>query len=169
MSTISTAQAKPLILEALKAREFAYVPYSKFRQVAQHGSSLVGAALLTEDGSIIRGCNVENASYGAGICAERTALTKAVSEGTKKFVAIAVSSDVPAPTTTPCGICRQFIREFCADSTPIYMVSSSFPSAEMCSDDDVLAAIENEKIVKQVTLGDLLPMSFGPENLQQTS
>jgi cytidine deaminase len=75
------------------------------------------------------------------------------------------SSDVPAPTTTPCGICRQFIREFCPDTTPVYMVSSTFPAGEMCSQDDVLAAMEDPKMVRKVTFGELLPMSFGPENL----
>lgn len=74
-------------------------------------------------------------------------------------------SDVASPSTTPCGICRQFIREFCADTTPVYMVSSTFPSDKLCSEDEVLAGIEDTKHVRKVLFGDLLPMSFGPENL----
>lgn len=86
----------------MKAREFAYCPYSNFK---------VGAALLTEDGQIFRGCNVENVSYTVGTCAERTAMAKAVSEGKKKYTSIAVVAE-SANITTPCGACRQFIYEF---------------------------------------------------------
>lgn len=97
-----------LLEEAKKARKTAYAPYSKF---------LVGAALLCTDGSIYTGCNVENASYGAANCAERTAFFKAVSEGKRTFRAIAVAGGKedadelePCP---PCGICRQVMEEFC--------------------------------------------------------
>ena len=89
-----------LIKTAIDARQKAYAPYSKF---------LVGAALLTDDGSVFTGCNVENTSYGLCICAERTAICKAVSEGHQKFEAIAVAA---TPFATPCGACRQFIVEF---------------------------------------------------------
>ena len=87
---------------AAAAREYAYVPFSKFK---------VGAALLTEDGKIFTGCNVENASYGLTNCAERTAIFKAVSEGYTKFQAIAVIAECPQ-AVAPCGACRQVIAEF---------------------------------------------------------
>ena len=83
--------SKQLIQEAIEARKQAYVPYSKFQ---------VGAALLTRDGKVYRGCNVENASYGLCNCAERTALFKAVSEGDKEFVAIAIVADTEASSTS---------------------------------------------------------------------
>ncbi|KAF8514472.1 cytidine deaminase [Gautieria morchelliformis] len=127
-----------------QAREAAYSPYSKFR---------VGAALLSDNGEIIKGANVENASYGAGICAERTAIVKAVSEGVKSYIALAVTSDVHGPVA-PCGICRQVIREFCALEMPILLVhgnwTRNFPDR-----------------VKQLTLEELLPYSFGPEDLER--
>ena len=94
-----------LIAAARAARENAHAPYSKFR---------VGAALLGKSGRIYTGCNVENASYGLTICAERTAIVKAVSEGERQFEAIAVVTDVEK-LTPPCGACRQFISEFCGD------------------------------------------------------
>ena len=93
---------KNLISEALKAREHAYVPYSGLR---------VGAALLCSDGSIFTGVNIENVSYGATNCAERTAVFKAVSEGRRSFMAIAVASDMDK-LIYPCGICRQVLAEF---------------------------------------------------------
>ncbi len=92
-----------LIKLAIASRQKAYAPYSNF---------LVGAALLTKDGTIFSGCNVENTSYGLCICAERTAICKAVSEGHQAFEAIAVSA---TPFATPCGACRQFIVEFGRD------------------------------------------------------
>lgn len=93
---------KRLVEEAIKARTFSYSPYSKFA---------VGAAVLTEDGSIYTGCNIENASYGLTNCAERTAIFKAVSEGNKSFQAIAIVADTKGPCS-PCGACRQVIAEF---------------------------------------------------------
>jgi len=89
-----------LITSAIEAREKAYAPYSKFK---------VGAALLTTDGKVFTGCNVENSSYGLCVCAERTAICKAVSEGFREFEAIAIAAH---PFASPCGACRQFIVEF---------------------------------------------------------
>ena len=94
-----------LIKLATEARENAYAPYSRFK---------VGAALLTSDGRVFTGCNVENATYGLTVCAERVALWKAVSEGEKKFEAVAVVADGERPPS-PCGACRQLLWEFCDD------------------------------------------------------
>lgn len=94
-----------LIEAAISAREKAYAPYSKFK---------VGAALLGKSGTIYSGCNVENAAYGATICAERVAAGKAVSEGEKEFIALAVVLEADEPGS-PCGICRQFLAEFGMD------------------------------------------------------
>lgn len=91
-----------LINKAIKAQEFAYAPYSSFR---------VGAALLCDNGKVFTGCNVENASFGATNCAERTAIFKAISEGETNFLAIAITSS-SKKYTYPCGICRQVISEF---------------------------------------------------------
>ena len=103
-----------LIDEATAAREGAYAPYSNFK---------VGAALLLADGSIVRGCNIENASFGATNCAERTAIFKAVSEGHKDFKAIAIvggkANEPLSDYAYPCGICRQVMCEFCPDDFPI--------------------------------------------------
>lgn len=131
-----TAEYEKLILEAKKGMEGAYAPYSKFH---------VGAALLTDTGEIIRGCNIENASYGLSNCAERTALFKAVSEGKMKFTAMAIIGDTPEPIA-PCGACRQVIREFCDMDMPI-----------------ILANINGK--THKTTIRTLLPNSFGPEDL----
>lgn len=104
---------KELFMMAVKARENAYCPYSDFR---------VGAALLAEDGKIYTGVNVENSSYGAAICAERTAFVKAVSEGQRKFRAIAIAGgkgEELEERCWPCGICRQFMYEFSHELTVI--------------------------------------------------
>jgi len=93
---------KMLYAEALKVRENAYAPFSGFQ---------VGAALLTEDGQVYTGVNIENSSYGATICAERTAFVKAISEGHRKFKALAVTAG-DEQEALPCGICRQFMYEF---------------------------------------------------------
>ena len=98
-----------LIKSAIKASQNAYAPFSNFK---------VGAALLAENGEVFLGCNIENSSYGATICAERTALVKAVSDGTRSFSAIAVVSD-KNQMTYPCGICRQFMFEFMPDAEVI--------------------------------------------------
>ena len=95
---------KELFRMAVKASENAYVPFSIFH---------VGAALLTKDGQVYTGCNIENSSYGATICAERTAMVKAVSEGVREFEAIAIAGN--GGTSWPCGICRQFMFEFSED------------------------------------------------------
>ena len=106
---------EPLIQAALKVREQAYAPYSNF---------LVGAALLTADGSVFVGCNVENASYGLAICAERNAITTAVAAGKQDFVGIAVAA---TPLASPCGACRQFIFEF-GDDIQIISVDAANPA-----------------------------------------
>lgn len=133
---LTTEQVQALRDQCLAAREYAYAPYSKFR---------VGCAILTKAGSIVTGANVENASYGAGICAERTAITRCVMEGQKELQAIAILSDM-ADCVSPCGICRQFIREF-APKVPVLMFSG-----------------QSDKMVCH-TLEELLPLSFGPEHL----
>ncbi len=97
-------RARQLLARAEDALKYAYAPYSKFK---------VGCALLTGDGEIYTGCNIENASYGATNCAERTAIFKAVSEGHRNFVALAIAGN--ASHVLPCGICRQVIMEFCSD------------------------------------------------------
>lgn len=101
---------KKLIQIAKEAMAFAYAPYSNF---------LVGAALLTEDGDIYTGCNIENASYGATNCAERTAIFKAISEGKRQFKKIAIVSSAE-DVTFPCGICRQVLAEFMPDGEVIF-------------------------------------------------
>ena len=127
---------------AKKAAEYAYVPYSKFP---------VGAALECSDGTIFTGCNVENAAYGDTICAERTALFKAVSEGVREFDAIAIVGSKVGETNTlvtgPCGVCRQALYEFGGPELTVIMARS-----------------EDDYIV--TTLGDLLPYGFGPANLE---
>lgn len=129
---------KKLIQEALKSKEDAYVPYSKFH---------VGAALLTVGGEVFTGCNIEIASYSPTICAERTAIFKAVSEGAKDIDTIAIVGD--AGFTYPCGVCRQVIREFGKDARIIIAKSE-----------------EDYRVYK---LEDLLPHSFGPEDLSKGS
>ena len=126
---------RELVERALEMRRFSYAPYSHFR---------VGAALECEDGSVYTGCNVENAAYGSSRGAERTALVKAVSEGRRRFVRLAVAGD-SADYCWPCGACRQMLREFGTDL-------------------EVLAA-NREGAYVSVPLEELLPHSFGPETL----
>ena len=107
---------KELVALAEQARERSYCPYSRFA---------VGAALLCADGTVFTGCNIENAAFGPSVCAERTAIFKAVSEGHRDFAALAVAGG-PAGSPVerecpPCGVCRQVLREFCADVFPVYM------------------------------------------------
>ena len=127
---------KELIEKAFAAREKAYAPYSKFR---------VGAAVLTADGKIDTGCNVENASYPVGICAERVAMSKAVSDGEMKFKAIVIVGS-GADYWTPCGMCRQFMAEFCKGDFKI--ISAKSP--------------EDYKIF---SLAELLPHTFDSDSL----
>jgi cytidine deaminase len=121
---------------ARAAMKHSYSPYSHFR---------VGAALLTRKGKIYTGCNIENSSYGLTVCAERTALFKAVSEGEKQFIAIAIASDEDA-FTPPCGACRQVIMDLAGEI------------------DIVLA--KKDGSVKILRTGDLLPLPFGIDNLK---
>lgn len=117
----------PLIEAATQARERAFAPYSNFR---------VGAALEAEDGTIVAGCNVESASYGLTICAERVALVKAISDGLRGFRRIAIVTDVEE-LTPPCGACRQLLWEFAPDAevvlanlagkTAVYRVAELLP------------------------------------------
>ena len=113
-----------LLQKARAAREAAYAPYSGFR---------VGAALLTASGSIYTGCNVENASFGATICAERSAVSAAVSAGEREFRAIALTAGGSA--VTPCGICRQVLSEFSKDGelTVIYDLDSGYETDSLAS------------------------------------
>ena len=102
---MSGSDARPLVLAAIAARERAHAPLSRFK---------VGAALETADGAIVTGCNVENATYGLTICAERLAMFKAVSDGHRRFTRVVVAADTPNPTP-PCGACRQILWEFGGD------------------------------------------------------
>lgn len=136
-------EAVRLMKLAQEAREYAYAPYSGFA---------VGAALLCEDGSVVTGCNVENAAYSPGNCAERTAVFKAVSEGKKKYKSIAVVGAKQGEVLngnnvcSPCGVCRQVLGEFCeATSFFVYVTDG------------------RELFV--YTLEELLPMAFGPAQL----
>ncbi|KAI0430084.1 cytidine deaminase [Xylaria sp. FL1042] len=139
---LSEAQFRELHRRCVGAKDTAYCPYSKFR---------VGAALLSADGDgdgdgvYFNGANVENASYPVGTCAERVAFGKAVTEGHRRISAVAVATDI-SPPATPCGMCRQFIREFCDLTAPILMFDK---------DDNYVV----------MRLEDLLPLSFGPECL----
>lgn len=138
---LSEEQKKKLITAALLARKMAYIPYSGYA---------VGAALLSADGKIYTGCNIENASYGATNCAERTAFFKAVSEGEREFAAIAITGgkkgETPDGFAYPCGICRQVMKEF--------------GKADFC----VLVA-KSEEEYEEYTLEQLLPHGFGGDNL----
>lgn len=129
---------KLLLEKAYEGRENAYAPYSNFK---------VGAAVLAENGKIYTGCNIENASYGATNCAERTAIFKAISEGNRKIRAIAIVG-ADDEYTYPCGICRQVIAEFADENTEIILGKKSL-----------------EYIVK--TLAEILPGAFTKEALQK--
>ena len=132
---------RELVRMAIAARENAYTPYSHFK---------VGAALLAKDGRVFTGCNIECASYSPTNCAERTALFKAVSEGAREFSAIAVvgwkEEEKCTSFAAPCGVCRQMLFEFCGPDMPVIMAKS-----------------EEDTLV--MTLGELLPVGFGPDNL----
>lgn len=133
-----------IVSEALRMRQYSYVPYSHFR---------VGAALLTENGDIYTGCNIENAAYTPTNCAERTAFFKAVSEGERSFTAIAIAGGAEDAKEleycSPCGVCRQVMMEFCNPET--FQV--------------VLVKSETEYQV--FTLQEILPLGFGPKDLEK--
>jgi len=141
---IPEAIIEQMIKEAKNARNNAYAPYSEFK---------VGAALLAADGdnyNIINGCNIENAAYSPGNCAERTAIFKAVSEGYRDFKAIAIvagKNDITESYTSPCGVCRQVLREFVNPKEFVIIMAKS----------------ETDYVIK--TLEELFPMSFGPSDL----
>jgi cytidine deaminase len=126
-----------LLAAAEAARAAAYAPYSSFQ---------VGAALLADDGSVQPGCNVENASYPAGICAERTAVAAAVAAGKRRFTAIAVAGP-DGVAITPCGICRQVLSEFSPDGS-LRVIARDAAGA-----------------VRATTIAALLPGAFGPGDL----
>uniref|UniRef100_A0A8C6UU94 Cytidine deaminase n=1 Tax=Neogobius melanostomus TaxID=47308 RepID=A0A8C6UU94_9GOBI len=136
LGALTEDRLKMLIREANAAKAQAYSPYSHFR---------VGSALLTRDNRIFTGCNVENACYNLGQCAERNTIAKAVSEGYKSFRAIVISSDLSEKFISPCGGCRQFMREFGLD-WEVYLTKTDGSSLRM-------------------TVAELLPVSFGPEDL----
>ena len=131
------------IEQAIEARSHAYTPYSHFQ---------VGAALLTKQGKVYKGCNIENAAYTPSNCAERTAIFKAVSEGEREFAAIAIVGSMEGESNTlptgPCGVCRQVMAEFCSLDMPVIIAKSPADYITM-------------------TLGELLPLSFGPANLHK--
>jgi cytidine deaminase len=125
-----------LIEESKKAREKAYVPYSKFG---------VGAAILTTDGKVYHGCNIENAAYSMCNCAERTALFSAYSQGDRDFSMLAVVADTDRPCS-PCGACRQVISELCPKDMKV-----------------VLTNLKGD--ILEITVAELLPGAFSPEDL----
>ena len=133
---MTAEQERTLALAALRARANAYAPYSHWT---------VGAALLTAEGDVIPGCNVENAAYGPTNCAERTALFAAVAQGKRRFAALAVAGgpqgETPAAFCPPCGVCRQALAEFCGPDFSIFLVKSP-------------------EEVEEHTLGELLPLCF---------
>jgi len=135
---LTEEQKRALVAAAATVRKFAYAPYSDYP---------VGAALLTADGTTVTGVNVENAVYSTGLCAERTAVFKAVSEGYRSFQAIAV---VTPNGGTPCGSCRQALSEFAPDVQGII-------------------ADETGRILHELPLTTLLPYSFGPKDLERTA
>lgn len=129
--------------KALEMRSRAYTPYSHFN---------VGAALLCKDGSIYTGCNIENAAYTPANCAERMAFFNAVGDGKREFTAIAIAGGNEAAESldycAPCGVCRQVMKEFCEASFEVILAKS-------------------QKDYRVFTLEELLPMGFGPENLEK--
>lgn len=120
-----------LLDKAKEVMNNAYAPYSNFK---------VGAAILTENGDVYTGCNIENASYGATICAERTAAVKAVSEGHRRFLKIAIVS-MEGTYTYPCGMCRQFLSEF-------------------MTEDGMVIVEDSTEGIKEIAFKELLPLSF---------
>lgn len=141
MRSLEEKEIKELIEIALAQRTFSYAPYSGFR---------VGAALLAKNKKVFGGCNIENAAYSPGNCAERTAIFKAVSEGVQEFDAICIVGGKDEKLTefaAPCGVCRQVMMEFCEPDFTIILATDT----------------ENFQCF---SLKELLPMGFGPKNLQ---
>lgn len=142
MNELDKNTIQKLITAAIKARKKSYSPYSHYQ---------VGAALLSGDGQIITGCNIENAAYTPTNCAERTAFFKAVSEGIRDFRAIAIvgspEGDVLTQYAYPCGVCRQVMMEFCSPS------------------DFQIIVAKSEDDYRVMKLRELLPEGFGPDNL----
>lgn len=132
---LTTRVKEELIRKANEAREQAYAPYSRYQ---------VGAAVLTADGQVFTGCNIENAAYPSSLCAERVAIFKAVSEGHRQLRAIAV---VTSNGGSPCGGCRQVMREFGGKQLIVLIADGS------------------GTLLEELTLDELLPRSFGPEEL----
>ena len=130
-------QIKEYIKQANEILDRAYVPYSKFQ---------VGAVVVDMNGNVYKGINVENASYGLTICAERNAISSAITEGMKKIDLIVITGNTDEPIS-PCGMCRQVIREFATPDTRI-----------------VLATSKNDNYIVW-TLEEMIPYSFGPEHL----
>ncbi|KAL8283665.1 hypothetical protein RQP46_005460 [Phenoliferia psychrophenolica] len=155
--TLTAEQRETLIQNSLKARDGSYSPYSHFR---------VGACLLAEDGTYVFGANVENASYGGAICAERTAIVKGVSEMKRKYHGLAVSSDIKGPIS-PCGICRQILREFCPLDMPILLVPSHYSDKTITVSLKEMNNVKTDDKLVETTMEELLPFSFGPEDLER--
>lgn len=130
-------QNRDLIEKAKEAMQYAYTPYSNFK---------VGAALLTKSGKVYLGCNIENSSYGATNCAERTAIFKAISEGEREFVKIAVVS-TSGEETYPCGICRQVLAEHMPDGSFLFE--------------------DRNKAIKEYGMDEILPYAFTKESLNK--
>jgi len=135
-ASLTPQQVDRLLAAARDAQLRAHAPYSRFR---------VGAAVLDESGRIHAGCNVENAAYPLGMCAEALAIATMVREGGRSVAGLVVVGEGER-LVTPCGGCRQRLREFAADATPVFVA-------------------DLERVRAQFTLGELLPESFGPENL----
>lgn len=132
---------KELMVAANEARKFAYTPYSHFK---------VGAALLTKSGKLYTGCNIENSSYTPTVCAERTAVFKAVSEGESNFAVIAVvggKEEIPLEFCSPCGVCRQVLAEFCGA--------------------DFRILLGNPEKFQSYTVDEILPFSFTKKDLNK--
>ncbi len=123
-----------LLAAAREARQRAYAPYSHFH---------VGAAVLLSDGTVVHGCNVENASYGLSVCAERVALWSAVAQGRRDFVAMALV----VPSGSPCGACRQVMSELCPPDMPVWIQT-------------------DDGTIKMFTVAELLPHAFHPNDLE---
>ena len=133
---MNTTQAKMLIRQAVAARRQAHAPYSKFR---------VGAAVLAADGRIFQGCNVENASYGLTLCAERAAVAAAVTAGCRRFKAIAIAGGSRKAPLYPCGACLQVLAEFCLPNCPIVLVPAGrSPAFQSYRLEDLLPHVFNK-------------------------